>query len=229
MGSFLKDFRDLFFPNTCVSCHASLVEHEDFFCTFCWQALPMETRFGESNSEIEKRLSGRVPLFVGFSLFRYERKSTLRKVLKQIKYKGGIELAEFLGCQIAICRKAEFLKLQSATLVPVPLHKKKLRARGFNQSLEIARGICAGSGLPLENIMVRLKNTQTQTRKSKVERWKNVEQAFSVYPGSKVKGRHFILVDDVFTTGSTIESCAETLIKNGAKNLSVVTLATAAL
>ena len=227
MKRLFKDFLDLVFPNTCSICKAPLVEQEEFFCLQCWNELPKERRKGAAPTQIELRLMGRIPLEMGASLFQYQRKSEVQSILQQIKYKGGKDLAFFLGKKLAMARKEEFKRLEGKFLVPVPLHSRKLQKRGFNQSLEIAKGISEQSGLKIKEPIKRIINTSSQTKMNKVERWENVNSAFLATKDLSMGNQGYILVDDVFTTGSTIEACAATLIKAGVRSLSVATLATA--
>jgi ComF family protein len=145
-----------------------------------------------------------------------------------MKYKGhkeiGFELGRWLGIDL---RDSEGYAGVNC-IIPVPLHPKKEKKRGYNQSEWIARGIGRGMELPVETgNLVRIQDSATQTRKSRIERWENVEKIFSVLDPGKINGRHVLLVDDVVTTGATLEACASTLLEAGVSRVSIATLAVA--
>lgn len=156
----------------------------------------------------------------------YNRDSRIRKLIHNLKYKGikeiGYDLGRIYGASLA---GSDFLK-EIDIIVPVPLHPSKKRVRGFNQSDIIAEGLSESTGLPVDyNSLKRVTVTETQTRRSRYERWVNVDGIFSIADYSNIVGKHVLLVDDVITTGSTIESCANELLKAEGVKVSVAALA----
>jgi len=156
----------------------------------------------------------------------YTRDSRIRKMIHELKYKGAGDIGSELGRIYAVSlRSSKFLD-DIDMIIPVPLHPSKKRQRGFNQSDKISQGISAVSGLPVDTgLLIRKTGTKTQTRKSRYDRWTNVRDIFLVTDEDKLKGRHILLVDDVITTGSTIEACAGEILKSEGTKVSVVALA----
>jgi ComF family protein len=179
---------------------------------------------------VEQLFWGRCELERAASYSYYNRGTRIRKLIHNLKYKGiseiGTELGRIYGY---ILRDSGFLS-DIDLIIPVPLHRSKEKLRGFNQSELIAEGLSASSGLPVgKRILLRCRETQTQTRRSRYERWINVEGIFELTAPEKIAGKHILLVDDVVTTGSTIESCVNELRKAGELRVSLVALAASVL
>jgi ComF family protein len=156
----------------------------------------------------------------------YTRGSRIRKLVHNLKYKGITEIGHEMGRIYAISLKSSGFFKDIDIIVPVPLHPSKQRRRGYNQSEYISSGISEVAGLPVDlKSLKRISVSDTQTRRSRYERWINVEGIFGVTDSMALKGKHILLVDDVITTGSTIESCAAELLKIEDVKVSVVALA----
>jgi ComF family protein len=150
----------------------------------------------------------------------------MAEVISRFKFRGAARLAKPLGTLLAEYRDPEFPFLEFDLLVPVPLHRQRLRERGFNQSLLLARRIAQVHSLPVDaTTLQRVRYTQPQTELSGPERRKNIRQAFAVARTTSISGKRVLLIDDVFTTGATVQECAKTLLKAGAKRVDVLTLA----
>jgi ComF family protein len=166
----------------------------------------------------------------GKRLFSFSKGGSVQKLVHQLKYRGrkeiGIAIGKFYGADL---RESETF-CSSQVIIPVPLHAGKLKRRGYNQSDLFAQGLASGLDIPHDPAnLVRVKASETQTRRSRFERWKNVESVFKVSDPSRLEGKNILLVDDVVTTGSTLEACAQELLKVPGTTVSVATIAFAQL
>jgi len=179
-------------------------------------------------NEVEQRFWGKVEIERATSYFFYTKGSDYRHILFKLKYQGYKELGEVMGRYMAQeLLTSDFLQ-GIDFIVPVPLHSKKKKTRGYNQSEWIALGFSHASGIPMDlNILVRIVDNKTQTRKSVFERWENVKDVFQVSCAESLKGKHILLVDDVLTTGATLLSCANALVTSSNVRVSIITLAVA--
>ena len=168
---------------------------------------------------------GRIDIEKAASLYYYRKGELLQKLIHTLKYKGNHQLGEVLGARLGnIFLQAGFISGLDA-VVPVPLNRIKLRKRGYNQSEHIASGISVSTDIPLmTNNLVRDVHTESQTHKNRYERWENVRSAFSVLHPDEIKGKHVLLVDDVITTGATLEACAAALKTASGVKVSVATV-----
>jgi ComF family protein len=158
-----------------------------------------------------------------YSLFNYQKGNQVQDVLSLIKYQQKTRFAQFLGAKLAeqIPKQVQF-----DFIIPVPLHPKKKKLRGFNQSALIAKGIQERINVPVnERILKRVAHNPSQTTVTKYERWENVKDIFKLIKPSRIEGRHVLLVDDVLTTGATIEACLKQLLTVDGCSVSVATLA----
>lgn len=177
---------------------------------------------------MEQLFWGKIPLERATSFFYYRKGSDYRQILYRLKYRGEKEIGEVMGRYMATellsCRFFSDIDV----IIPVPLHAKKQRSRGYNQSEWIAQGISAVTGLPVDVASVfRNKNTPTQTRKTVLERWENVDQTFTLRSPERFAGKHLLIVDDVLTTGATTVACASVFVGVEGVRISVLTLAVA--
>lgn len=221
------DFVSIVFPENCVACGTSLVKGESHLCSHCRLNLPL------ADSQLKNRLlknkfAYEPKITYVNAYLTFQKSGSTQKLLHQLKYRGnrdlGIKLGAWFGGQLL--NDSEFRRFD--LLLPVPLHKRKLRMRGYNQSAAIAEGMALVTGIPaVETLMERTRFTSTQTKKHKVERWENVERVFNTPRPDRVRGRKIILIDDVLTTGSTLATCAGTLIDAGAEEVGICALAMA--
>jgi len=182
----------------------------------------------ENDNQVAQLFWGRCRIEKAAAFSFYNRDSRIRKLIHNLKYKGikeiGPELGRIYGYSLM---KSEFLS-GIDIIVPVPLHESKIRIRGFNQSELLCNGLSEATGLPVDKESLRrITVTATQTRKSRYERWVNVDGIFSVSDSSAIEGKHILLVDDVITTGSTLESCVNELLRVKGVKVSVAALAVA--
>ena len=221
-----SDFIDLFFPGICVTCGNRLINKEDFVCMDCWLDLPV-THFGnDDNNKVAQLFWGRVNITHATSYFSYKKGSRYQQLIYAIKYRGMKELGFETGKRFGF-KLNEIVDLKTVDLiVPVPLHPRKQKKRRYNQSEWIARGIADAMSLPINtNNLTRKVHTSTQTNKSRFERWKNVEEIFGVEKPEVFTGKHILLIDDVVTTGATLEACSIQLLKIDNVSVSIATLA----
>jgi len=226
-----QDLLALFFPESCYACSGVLARGEKFICTNCNIKLPY-TDFHEhgatEQNPLQRRFWGKVPVRFAFSYLYFRSKGRVQRLLHQLKYKGAKELGEHLGKRYGSILQEHQYHENFDLIVPVPLHKYKLRKRGYNQSEYFALGLAAAMDVPVKaNVLVRTINTTTQTHKDRYNRWQNVEQVFEVAKPDLIKDKHILIVDDVLTTGATLEACAVALLNAGASEVSIATIAAA--
>lgn len=222
---FMMSLRRLFYPRVCVLCHVALVKSETQLCIYCLKKLPKARLLNATENAIFKVFRGRMPVGQAGAFLVFRSGGITRQLLHEIKYRGNRELAVWLGEVYAEeIKKAGFTKADY--IVPVPLHRRKQKQRGYNQSEAFAEGLGAKLHIPVNtSVLLRRTFTQTQTRKSRWSRWLNVEDVFFVSNPEVVKGKIIMLVDDVVTTGATLEACGSKLRLAGAKRIDIFTIA----
>ncbi len=223
----LSDLGALMFPENCSICRTQLLGNEKHICINCQKTLDGNGVGTNLGRLIKNRLAGRIPIDHAISFLKFEKGGSVQRLLNSIKYKGNKDLAREVTLRLALKKQKALRKLDIDLILPVPLHFRKEKIRGFNQSRELALGISSVIRAPVGSQLKRVRFTQSQTKKSKAERWNNVENAFFAEDPKSIKGKKVLLIDDVFTTGATIEACGTELLKNGILTLSVVTLAVA--
>lgn len=224
----LGSFVSLFFPHCCVVCGSLLAKGEQCICTACNIRLPRTDYHLQKENPVEQMFWGKIELVKATSFFFYKKGSDFRRILHLLKYGGRKDVGEAMGRYMACELLPSGFFEGIDVIVPVPLHRKKQRMRGYNQSECIAQGISAVTQIPLDiKCISRNKNTATQTRKSTVERWDNVDSIFTLCDSHLLVGKHVLIVDDVLTTGATVVSCASAFNGVDGIRVSVLTLAKA--
>lgn len=220
------DFINLLFPRLCYGCGNHLVRNEKLICTECIVVIPRSNYHLEPENPVEKLFWGRCRIERGAAFSFYNKNSRIAKMIHSLKYKGireiGSELGSLYGSTLLNTSFLEGIDV----IIPVPLHKSKERKRGFNQSLEISRGISESIGIPVDSTSLRrVASRETQTKRSRFSRWQNVEGIFKVVNPHQIEGLHILLIDDVITTGSTLEACCNELLAVEGVKVSVASLA----
>ncbi len=221
-----KDLLNLFYPRICAGCRTVLVNREEHVCTGCLYKLPKTNFHLDRDNPMEQLFWGRVRIEYAAACYYFEKSGKCRRILHHIKYKGRKELARYLGLLYGfeLSRSGPFASADK--LLPVPLHSRREKKRGFNQSEWFAAGLSESMNKKVAaGVLLRVSGTHTQTNKSRIKRWENVENCFEVSKPEEVENSHIILVDDVVTTGATLESCATTLIRCSGVKISILTIA----
>lgn len=229
MKSFLKetltDFVTLFYPRYCYACNEGLAKGEEIVCSRCMLDLPRTHYHTYRENALFNRLNGRIPLQFATSFFLFRKGGKVQRLLHALKYKNHPEIGETLGKVYGQeLRDANFHE-QIDLIVPVPLHNVRKRKRGYNQSEEFAKGLSYSLEIPTASVLERFTQTETQTKKSKLKRWQNVSEVFRLRSVDAIAGKKIMLVDDVITTGATIEACAQTLLEVSCTSISVASIA----
>lgn len=222
----LSDVSELFFPTLCVTCGDRLISQENFLCLNCWLDLPVTNFHLNNENKVAQLFWGRVEIENATAFFSYKKGSRYQELIHFIKYKGLKELGFETGRKFGqILLNSKGFKTVDL-VIPIPLHPVKEKQRGFNQSDWIAKGIAEGLQKPIStDNLFRKTHTTTQTKKNRFERWKNVEDIFDLKDPDNFSNKHILLVDDVVTTGSTLEACAFRILKTKNTKVSIATLA----
>lgn len=228
----LKDIKaavlQLFFPHVCVGCGSDVLAQENTLCLRCITSLPETNYELHKANPVEKMFWGRLPLNTATAQFYFGKESLVQHLMHQFKYKGnrelGLQLGMIMGEQLKKSQRFE----EVSALVPLPLFPVKERIRGYNQSAVLCQGIASVMNLPiLDHVVSRPQHTETQTKKGRIDRWKNVEGKFLLNHKESLTGQHILLIDDVITTGATLESCGNELLQIENLKLSIATLCVA--
>jgi len=224
----IKDsFLHLLFPHICAGCGTDLLDKESMLCIRCIAGLP-ETNFSvHAGNPIEKMLWGRIPLAGATATYYFSKESLIQHLVHQFKYKGnkdlGLQLGRLLGKYLV-----QSDRFNAEALVPLPLFEVKEKRRGYNQATVLCDGIAEIMKIPvLKNAVSRPQHTDTQTKKGRLERWQNMEGKFVLQDEKAIAAKHLLLVDDVITTGATLEACGTELLKGNNVKLSIATLCVA--
>lgn len=218
----------LLFPQLCILCWRENPVNGDRLCIDCMLEMPFTVDFDLDYNNVTKHFFGRVPLAHGGALLNYYEESNLTEMLHRFKYKNKTKIGVYLGHRMAkkIVESPKFDQID--LIIPVPLHAKKQRQRGYNQSKVIADAIGEKLLAPVCNTAItKAYNNASQTRKTRLERLENVSKAFQLVDKSQIKGRSVLLVDDVVTTGATLEACCLEVLRGKPKALYVVCAAVA--
>lgn len=211
-AALLNGFFALFYPRLCSACGETLISGEQCICTFCLHHLPLTNLHKSEENKISQMFWGRVSIETGTALFYYQKGCKVQHLIHQFKYKGKTDIGIFLGNVLGKQLNESGLYRGIDMIIPVPLHPRRQHKRGFNQSEIFAEGLCQVMKVPLvTNVLLRITATSTQTRKSKFLRWENVESVFHVAIPKLLENKNVLLVDDVITTGATMEACVQML------------------
>lgn len=207
--NFIHSIIGLIYPSVCAACGTPLFKWEKLVCTRCRSLLPKTGYELNEDNPLAHLFYGRVRLKAVTACFFFSKEGKVQRLIHELKYKGNADAGVFLGQELGKTIKEAPLFEGLDYLIPVPLHPKREKERGYNQSMMIAQGINEVTEIPLgDQYLVRSVNTATQTHKSKEERWQNVKDIFEVRHAEQLEGKYVLLIDDVLTTGATLEACA---------------------
>ena len=224
-----SDILDLLYPQTCDVCDTLLTQNESGMCLGCIAKMP-HTDFHKvaTDNPVVMLFAGRVNIAAATAWFTFSKGSNYRKLLHLLKYRNRPDVGVYLGKMLGtdLLESSEFAATDY--IVPVPLHSKRFKKRGYNQSEQIALGISESMGIPVNTTsLLRISNNSTQTKKNRLERWQNVQQVFTVVQPKALENKTVLLIDDVITTGATIEACIEKLLQIPGIKVQVACLAVA--
>ena len=190
--------------------------------------IPRSFYYQDMENPIAKLFWGKIKLEIALSAFTFVKKGKVQRLMHELKYKGNTKVGELMGIELGKEIDKVEIRDKVDVVIPVPLHKKKLKQRGYNQSAFIAIGVAKVLACEINTTLLkRVELSESQTKKSKYERWENVGAAFILTDADQYKGKHILLVDDVITTGATLEACCKTLKEIKGVKISIGTLASA--
>jgi len=219
---------DLFFPKVCAGCHTILITNETVFCTVCRHELPLTQYHLDSKNEAVKKFYGKIAIEHASALLYFNKKGIVQELIHNLKYKGHEEIGTVLGNWYVEDLKELALETPFDVVIPVPLHPKKFRERGYNQVTTFGKALAKGLKIDYNDaVLYRKKYSKTQSKKNLVGRSDNIENIFDVIFTEENKNKHFLIVDDVLTTGATLEACSKALLKIPGAKISIVCMAMA--
>ena len=230
LKSLLSDFLHLIYPHNCEGCGSDTLNQDSFLCAKCLYQLPQTGFIENADNPLERKLYGRLKVQHAGAGFYFSKDGLLQHLVAQLKYKNnkemGLYLGKLLGYQLMDCKRFDDVEL----LIPLPLNRKKEKKRGYNQSEMICQGIASVWERPIVTDAVsRVINTATQTKKNRSDRWENVDGVFAVTNPEKLIGKHIALLDDIITTGASIDACGNELLKVSGVKLSIISVGYAML
>lgn len=222
------DFINLFYPSLCQICEKELLKNERVICVECLHELPVTSYQPNNENPVKKVFYGRMKVEEADALLIFQKKGSVQKLIHQLKYKGQREIGAFLGEWMGANLKENKNFSEVEAVIPVPLHKKKLKSRGYNQVEDFGKEIGKALQVPyIDNVLLKRSFSTTQTIKARLARWGNMEETFVLANPHLIENKHILLVDDLITTGSTLEACATVLKQAGDVKISVATMAMA--
>ncbi|WBL22110.1 ComF family protein [Zunongwangia sp. HRR-M8] len=220
------DFINLFYPITCNCCDRPLLNHEKVICTSCLHQLPVTNYQPNNVNQADKVFYGRAEINAAYSLLLFRKKGMVQTLLHNLKYKRQFEISHFLGRWTGEILKNTPRFKQIDLVIPVPLHKKRLKERGYNQvegfGKEIAKSLDA---VYRDDLLLKTSFSKKQALKNRISRWNLMEESFQLKEPSVISGKHILLVDDILTTGATLEACINCLRYSEKIKISIATMA----
>jgi ComF family protein len=223
---FIQSVLHLFFPHTCCGCGSDLLTENILFCIHCQSSMPVTSFEYFTANPIEKIFWGRVQIDSAAAHLYFTGGSQVQRSLHLLKYRGRKEIGIYFGRQMGESLKHSPRFSDCEIIIPLPLFASREKKRGYNQASLIANGISQKLKIPvIHGAVARIKKTETQTHKSRIQRWKNMESTFKICDRDKIAGKHILLVDDVVTTGASLEACAQVLLACRDVKVSIACLA----
>lgn len=225
---YIADFISLFFPELCQACGESLVTGEELICTDCRYHLPFTNFHLKTDNMIAQQFWGKINLEAAYAMCYFTKGGKMQHLMHQFKYKGIQKIGNMLGNMAGEQLTKNPIFNKTELIIPVPLHKSRLRKRGYNQSTCFAEGLAQKLNATVdENNLIRVRATETQTHRSRFSRFENMQEVFALKNPEALVNKHVLLVDDIVTTGSTLEACGAELLKVEGLKLSIATIACA--
>ncbi|MFD2892075.1 ComF family protein [Flavobacterium chuncheonense] len=225
----LKNLFKTIFPDLCIGCNGLLIKNESVLCIHCRHDLPYTQHHKNPNNEALLKFYGIVPIENCFAMLYFHNEGIAKRLMHQLKYKGKQEIGTLLGNMYYPELEDKFKHEDSKTtfeIIPVPLHKKRQKERGYNQVTTFCKALSKGLDITLnETLLIRNHYTKTQTQKNKIARQKINDALFDIVETTSESNKHYILVDDIITTGATLEACAKALLRIPNAKVSIVTMA----
>ena len=226
LAKILNEINNILLPRVCFGCNAQLSRGEHVLCTVCRHEMPLTDYNFIDENPVDRIFYGRIPIKKAVSFLFFSKHGTVKQLLHFLKYRNQEEIGDFLGAWCGAFLEEDKHLESVDVVVPVPLHPKKQKKRGYNQVTLFAKSISKAINAPYrDDILVKTSNTRTQTKKGRWLRWENAQQVFDVNISAKKDFQHILLVDDVITTGATIEACAKKLHTLGNISVSVLSMA----
>ena len=221
-----NDFLHIIYPHVCIGCGSDVLETEEIICSECFSQLPFTNYFMYEDNPVQHRFAGRLMVQHAGSTFHFTTKSVMQNIVFAVKYRGNRDAGIFLGKQTGKALLQTDWYKDIDVIVPLPLNKRKLQQRGYNQAALIANGISQIIHKPLvDNVVLRKVYTETQTHKDRISRWESMQHVFMVNNAELLHNKHVLLVDDIITTGATLEACGQHLTALPGTKLSLATAA----
>ncbi len=230
MNKFIKnlvlDFISLFYPSVCAACNRVLMRHERLICSYCEVEMPKTFYHSLRNNPLEEVFWGRIKIEAAAARYFFRKKGKTQHLMHNFKYKGMKEIGVIIGEDYGQELITNPIFKSVDVVIPIPLHPKKKKIRGYNQSEMFAIGLSNSMGIPMDiTSLIRTVATSTQTRKSRFMRWENVKEIFKITDEKALENKHILLVDDIITTGATIEGAAQMLMQINGVKISVAGMA----
>lgn len=224
----LESIINLFFPKVCSGCNSFLLSNENVICTICRHDIPLTNHHLNQENDAFKKFYGRIPIIYASTLFYFHKKGIVQQLIHNLKYKGHQEIGTIIGEWYADDLKTIEILETVDEIIPVPLHKRKLKERGYNQVTTFSEALSSSLNVNLNtSILVRNIYSKTQSKKNLLGRTEGIETIFDVSFTEEDHNKHFLLIDDVITTGSTLEACSHALLKIPGARISIVCMAMA--
>ena len=228
MTNILNNIITSIFPKICLGCTAKLIHQEQHICTKCRHDLPFTSFHKHPQNPVLDAFYGRVSIESATALLHYKKNGMVQQLLHQLKYKGRQEIGKILGDLLGHELKKEVSYNNITYIIPVPLHKKRLRKRGYNQVTTFGKQLATHLDVEyVEDILIKVTNTKTQAFKKRTARWLTAQHSFEVTNTETLEGQHILLIDDIITTGATLEACANALKKIPNIKISIATMSIA--
>ncbi|MFV8368967.1 ComF family protein [Flavobacterium sp. LB2R40] len=219
---------NLFFPKVCSGCNSFLLVNENVICTVCRHEIPLTNHHLNPENDAFKKFYGRIPVQHTSALFYFHKKGIVQELIHNLKYKGHEEIGTILGEWYAQDLKKIKLLESVDQIIPVPLHRKKLKERGYNQVTAFGKALSSVLKVGYnDSLLIRKVYSKTQSKKNLLGRTEGIEMIFDVVFTKKDYNKHFLLIDDVITTGATLEACSKVLLKIPGAKISIVCMAMA--